>query len=82
VHFTRYKYLERPSHRGLDYVGSWEDRNMGLISFSRLSWLVLEIGVYVSGPVTIEEMKMVMFPPNVYIYSKVIFLVSVILRRF
>jgi hypothetical protein len=46
-----------PSHKGLVYVGSWEDRTLGLASFSRPSRLSLERGVYVSGPATIEEIK-------------------------
>jgi hypothetical protein len=36
-HFIRYKDLEMPSHKGLEYVGSWEDNKMGLTSISRLS---------------------------------------------
>jgi hypothetical protein len=36
-HLIRYKDLERPSHRGLSYVGSWEDRTTGLTFFARLS---------------------------------------------
>jgi hypothetical protein len=67
----------------LAYVGSCEDRKMGLAYFTRLSWLFLEIGVSVSGPVTIEEMKRVLYPLKMRAgtYSKVVFLVLGILRK-
>jgi hypothetical protein len=54
-----------------------------VISFIRLSQLSLERGVYVSGPFTIEKMKRVLYTlkRRIGTYSKVMFLVSGILRR-
>jgi hypothetical protein len=68
-------------HRGLAYVGNWEDRTTRFASFTRLSRFILERGVSVYGPATIEATKRVVFPLKIYIYSKVYFLVSGILRR-